>query len=295
MKAKYTMAALAAAMTVIMAGCGSSGSVVEVTPTPAATPTPTAVPATVTPVPTSTPAPKLIGVKTSQAKYVYLTNKLSDDIREIYLMTSGGDDWGKNLIPAESSVKAAEQVQMFYTPADSVSSESTDESADTASKAVYDMKIVTAKGDAYQIYSIDLSDMEKASLSYDEETGVAYLSYTSLADKSEKNTKDNAQQTASSESTDESDAAAYSADDSGSSDGSDYSSDDSSSYDSSYDSGSADDSSYDDGSYDSGSYDDGSYDDGSYDDGSYDDGSYDYADEGDDSDSYDSSSDDWNY
>ena len=48
------------------------------------------------------------------------------------------------------------------------------------------MKIVTAKGDVYQIYSIDLSDMEKASLAYDEESSTAYLTYTSLADKSEK-------------------------------------------------------------------------------------------------------------
>ena len=67
----------------------------------------TEVPVTVTPVPTSTPAPKVIGVKTSQAKYIYMTNGLQDDLREIYLMTSGGDDWGKNLIPAEASVKAS--------------------------------------------------------------------------------------------------------------------------------------------------------------------------------------------
>ena len=109
MKAKHMMLVLGMAMAVTLAGCGSSGTVVEVTPTPAATPTPTEVPVTVTPVPTSTPAPKVIGVKTSQAKYIYMTNKLEDDIREIYLMTSGGDDWGKNLITSEYSVKAAEQ------------------------------------------------------------------------------------------------------------------------------------------------------------------------------------------
>ena len=81
----------------------------------------------------------MIGVKTSQAKYIYMTNKLEDDIREIYLMTSGGDDWGKNLIPAEASVKASEQVQMFYTPDDTaVSSDSTDESTDTTTITVYE-------------------------------------------------------------------------------------------------------------------------------------------------------------
>ena len=168
MKAKHIMLVLGMTMILTLAGCGSSKAVVEVTPTPAATPTPTEVPVTVTPVPTSTPAPKVIGVKTSQAKYIYMTNGLQDDLREIYLMTSGGDDWGKNLIPAESSVKASEQVQMFYTPDDtSVSSDSTDESTDTTTTTVYDMKIVTAKGDVYQIYSINLSDMEKASLAYD--------------------------------------------------------------------------------------------------------------------------------
>ena len=192
MKAKHIMLVLGMTMILTFTGCGSSKPVVEVTPTPAATPTPTEVPVTVTPVPTSTPAPKVIGVKTSQAKYIYMTNGLQDDLREIYLMTSGGDDWGKNLIPAEASVKASEQVQMFYTPDDTaVSSDSTDESTDTTTTTVYDMKIVTAKGDVYQIYSIDLSDMEKASLAYDEESSTAYLTYTSLADKSEKDTKGN--------------------------------------------------------------------------------------------------------
>ena len=266
--------------------------VVEVTPTPAATPTPTEVPVTVTPVPTSTPAPKVIGVKTSQAKYIYMTNKLEDDIREIYLMTSDGDDWGKNLIPAEASVKASEQVQMFYTPDDTaVSSDSTDESTDTTTITVYDMKIVTAKGDVYQIYSIDLGDMEKASLAYDEESSTAYLTYTSLADKSEKDTKGNSQQTASSDESDDSDTETYSSDDSSDDSSYDSGSSDSSSYDNSSDD-SSDDSSYDSSSSDNSGYDDGS----SYDDSDdYDDGSDDYVDEGNDSDSYDSGSDDWNY
>lgn len=106
MKAKHIMLVLGMTMILTFTGCGSSKPVVEVTPTPAATPTPTEVPVTVTPVPTSTPAPKVIGAKTSQAKYIYMTNKLEDDIREIYLMTSGGDDWGKNLIPGRSFCKS---------------------------------------------------------------------------------------------------------------------------------------------------------------------------------------------
>ena len=293
-KYKYLAAVLGISMVLTMAGCGKKqDSVVEATPTPEATAAPTAVPVTVTPVPTSTPAPKVIGVKTTDAKFVYLTNSLSSDLREIYLMTSGGEDWGKNLIPSESSVKGAEQVQMYYTPStESTDSEDTSEDSteDTSSTSteLYDMKIVTSDGNTYEIYSIDLGDMEKASLTMDTDSETAYLRYMSLSEKKEKDTRDNSQQTSSSddESSDDSSYDDSSYDDSGYDDSSDDGS-----YDDSSDDGS-DDGSYDDGSYDDGSYDDGSYDDGSYDDGS-DDGSYDdsgYVDDSGD-DGYDT---DWN-
>ena len=286
-KYKYLAAVLGISMVLTMAGCGKKqDSVVEATPTPEATAAPTAVPVTVTPVPTSTPAPKVIGVKTTDAKFVYLTNSLSSDLREIYLMTSGGEDWGKNLIPSESSVKGAEQVQMYYTPStESTDSEDTSEDSteDTSSTSteLYDMKIVTSDGNTYEIYSIDLGDMEKASLTMDTDSETAYLRYMSLSEKKEKDTRDNSQQTSSSddESSDDSSYDDSSYDDSGYDDSSDDSSDDGS-YDDSSDDGS------DDGSYD-GSYDDGSYDDGS-DDGSYDDSGY-IEDSGDDG--YDT---DWN-
>ena len=288
-KYKYLAAVLGISMVLTMAGCGKKqDSVVEATPTPEATAAPTAVPVTVTPVPTSTPAPKVIGVKTTDAKFVYLTNSLSSDLREIYLMTSGGEDWGKNLIPSESSVKGAEQVQMYYTPStESTDSEDTSEDSteDTSSTSteLYDMKIVTSDGNTYEIYSIDLGDMEKASLTMDTDSETAYLRYMSLSEKKEKDTRDNSQQTSSSddESSDDSSYDDSSYDDSGYDESSDDGSYDDSGYDESSDDGSYDDSS-DDGS------DDGSYDDGSYDDGSYDDSGY-IEDSGDDG--YDT---DWN-
>ena len=288
-KYKYLAAVLGISMVLTMAGCGKKqDSVVEATPTPEATAAPTAVPVTVTPVPTSTPAPKVIGVKTTDAKFVYLTNSLSSDLREIYLMTSGGEDWGKNLIPSESSVKGAEQVQMYYTPStESTDSEDTSEDSteDTSSTSteLYDMKIVTSDGNTYEIYSIDLGDMEKASLTMDTDSETAYLRYMSLSEKKEKDTRDNSQQTSSSddESSDDSTYDDSSYDDSGYDESSDDGSYDDSGYDDSSDDGSYDDSS-DDGS------DDGSYDDGSYDDGSYDDSGY-IEDSGDDG--YDT---DWN-
>lgn len=297
MKIKYMTAAVCMTAVLAFAGCGSSKATAEITPTPAATPTPTAVPETVTPIPTSTPAPRIIGTKTSQAKYIYLTNGLQANVREIYLKTSGSEEWGKNLIPSESQIKGAEQVQMFFTPA-STSSASSEDSEKAA--VLYDMKVVTSKGDAYQIYSIELSDMEKASLAFDQELSVAYLRYMSLSEKKEKDTKENSQQTSYSVSED-----AYNTE-SGDYEESYYDSSYDESYDSSYDESydsnydssaddsydSGDDGSYDDGyddSSDSGSTDTGSSDAGS-DDGSYDDDSY--TDEGD---TDDSSSEDWDY
>ena len=249
------------------AGCGDEKAVVEITPTPVPTATPTAVPPTVTPAPTATPAPRVIGVKTSQSKFIYLTNSLGTDLREIHLRVSGTEEWGNNLIPIESIVKSGEQVQMYYTSEGS----STDTSADTsANSSLYDVKVVTEEGNAYEIYSVDTEDMEQATLTMDQENGVAYLRYMSLSTNSEADTRDNSQQTG------------Y---------GSDTSDDSSDSY---YDDSSDD--YYDDSSddYYDDSYDD-SYVDAGDDDGYYDDSSDDYYDDS--SDGYYDDSEDipWDY
>ena len=301
-RSKYIAVAAAAAMALTMAGCGFSGDdVVEVTPTPMATPTPTVISITATPLPTSTPAPKMIGKKTAQAKFIYLTNNLQNDIRELYLRVSGDDegDWGNNLLSAETAFKAAEQVQMYYNGSSSDMSGQTDteNSTETSESSLkYDMKLVTADGSSYEIYSVDFGDMEKATLLLDQDGSSVYLRYMSLSTKKEADTRGN-----SVESSDEN------SDDSSSTSSDDASSDSStSSYDTSSDSSTSDydtssdssDSSYDTSSDDS-SNDDSSSDDGS-DDGNYDDGSYDndYVDEGSDSGDYDtdeSSSSDWDY
>ena len=264
MKDKKLLIVLTAVTALGMAGCGkSSKETAEVTPTPVPTAAPTAAPATSTPLLTSTPAPKLIGVKTSTAKFVYLTNSTKGEIREIYLRAAGGEEWGKNLVPAEATIKAAEQVQMYYT-------------SDSAKNAIYDMKIVDGDGNAYEIYSVQLSDMEKAKLMID--NGEAYLTYTSLSEKSEKSTIGNVETdnsvADSSDSADSTDASDLTDSSSGitdtssdNSDGSDDNSDDGSddNSDDSSDDGSYDNSS-DDGSDDSGDYVDDSSNSGSGDD-----------------------------
>ena len=269
-KSRKIVFAVSTAMALTLAGCGSDKKAEEVVPTVAPTATPTIPPVTATPAPTSTPAPRKIGEKTSQSKFVYLTNNLKTDVRELYLMVSGSEDWGDNLIPREFSVKASDQVQMFYTPESVQASAEEVDSEETGapSGALYDMKLVTADGNTYEIYSIELSDMEKASLTLDEETSTAYLRYMSLSEKKEKDTKENSQQTGYGDDYD-------SEDDSYSDDGSydDGSYDDGNSDDGYYDDGSSDDGNYDDGGSDDGNYDDGGSDDGNYDDGGSDDGS----------------------
>lgn len=274
------------AVALTFSGCGKS-SEPEAEPTvPAAAPTavPTAVPATATPAPTSTPAPRSIGEKNSKSKYVYLTNNLSTKIREFYLMVSGEDEWGENLIPSETSIKKSEQVQLFYTPeSDSHEEETISEDETADSENLYDMKIVTADGDIYEIYSVELGDMEKAVLTYDQDMGVAYLRYMSLTDKKEKDTKENSQQTGASDDyseEDDQDDESYdngNSDNESSDDGSsdDGSSDDGSSDDGSNDNGNSDDGDSDDGNSDDGNSDDGNSDDGNSDDGNSDDGNYD--------------------
>lgn len=255
-KSRKIVFAVSTAMALTLAGCGSDKKAEEVVPTVAPTATPTLPPATATPAPTSTPAPRKIGEKTSQSKFIYLTNSLKTDVRELYLMVSGGEDWGENLVPREFAIKASDQVQMFYAP-ESVQTSAEDESSEDVgapSGALYDMKLVTADGNTYEIYSIELSDMEKASLTLDEDTSTAYLRYMSLSEKKEKDTKENSQQTG------------Y---------GDDHDSDDESYNDSYSDDGTSEDGSSDDGNYGNGSSDDGSSDDGNYDDGSSDDGSSD--------------------
>ena len=228
-KSKYIAMAAAAAMALTMAGCGSSGdnSVAEVTPTPMATPTPSVAAVTVTPMPTSTPAPKMIGTKTAQAKFIYLSNNLQSDIRELYLRASGDEegDWGNNLISAESSLKASEQVQMYY--GGTSSSESSTDTQSTSAK--YDMKLVTADGNSYEIYSVNLGDMEKAALLTDKETSSVYLRYMSLSTKKETDTRGNSSDSSDVNSTDSSSSDNSSSDNSSSDNSSSSSSSNSSS------------------------------------------------------------------
>lgn len=194
MKYRITVCLLAGMAALSLAGCGSltASTVSSVTPTPAAptaTSTPTLAP-TSTPVPTPTAAPKIIGKKTSGAKSVYISNNTDKLFRKVYVRQSGYEDWGNNLIPSESSIRASEKIQMYYTPGE-------------GDNVTYDLKWTDSSGNSYEMYSVQLSDMESASLRMDTEQGIAYLTYMSLSKKSEANTKDNSYSSGSWENTTE--------------------------------------------------------------------------------------------
>lgn len=213
---KKTVIILTAGLALMTAGCGKKEKMAEITPTPvptvAATPTP--VPATPTPMPTATPAPRMIGTKTTDSKFIYLTNNTEGRIRGLYIKTSDSGDWGKNLITGESSVKAAEQVRMYYQPK-------------SGEAVTYDMRFLDGNGNAYEIYNVELGDMERASLKKDSEQGIYYLSYMSLSSRNEKDTKGNYTSSYDTDNDDDSSDAPiqyydnYGTDDSGSDDSSD--------------------------------------------------------------------------
>ncbi|MBQ1310364.1 MAG: hypothetical protein IIY55_00840 [Blautia sp.] len=136
-------------------------------------PAPTQVPVTVTPKPTSTPAPRMLGLKTIQSKYIFLTNSTGTALREVYLKYWDEYEWGNNLVRNEATVRPSETVQMFF---DKPSSDD----------VLYDMKFVDKSGNAYAIYNVPLTDMNSAMFHVRE--GTAYLSYMSLSEQKEVHT-----------------------------------------------------------------------------------------------------------
>lgn len=197
---KSNFLALIISSTVIlsMSGCGSSsGSTAEISPT--AAPTPSIVPVIISTAPTSTPTPAptqmILGQKDDKAVSVCLSNNLQESIKELYLRISGSSDkdWSKNLISSKSGIKSSEQVQLYY---EAFSSDSSKSKKSSKKSVYYDMKIVTAKGSTYEIYTIQFSDMEKAFLLLDKKSSAAYLRYMSLSSKKETDTRGNTLQTA---------------------------------------------------------------------------------------------------
>lgn len=117
-KSKILSLMLSSAVVLSMAGCGGTPSSTSAKADPTAAPTPSIVPiilssatATPTPTPEPTPEPPVIGQQTDNAKFIYFSNDLRTDLKELYLRTSGSSDqnWGSNFIPSEASIRPSEK------------------------------------------------------------------------------------------------------------------------------------------------------------------------------------------
>ena len=170
----------------LLSGCGSSiklPSLLQSTPTPAITPVETKVPettlipeisATPTPAFSPTAAPRMIGRKTTSAGSAMISNSTGTRFRQLFLQVSGTGDWGRNLIPSEGSIRVSEQFTLYYPEA--------------VNGNTYDLRLRDDDGTLYEIYGVDLTDIDSAVLRKDDED-VVYLSYMSKNTKSEKDTR----------------------------------------------------------------------------------------------------------
>jgi len=149
-------------------GKGSSGTSATRTPAPTATSAPSRAGMT------ATPSPRRVGIREGSAGSVLVSNSSGQRIREIYLQTSGAENWGRNLIPGEASVHVGESFQLYYPPLGSAGS--------------YNLRMLDNNGITYEIYGVDLADMQNAILRKGEDNNV-YLSYMSLASGQEKDTR----------------------------------------------------------------------------------------------------------
>lgn len=181
---------LAALSSALLTGCGENinlPSLMQDSPTPSAEqpePSVTQVPAepvvsadpTATPAPTAAPtkAPRMIGRKTTAAGSVRISNSTGMRFRQLFLQISGMDDWGRNLIPGEGSIHVSEQFTLYYPEA--------------VAGNTYNMRLRDSDGMIYEIYNVNLTDMDTAVLRKDDED-VVYLSYMSLSTHNEQDTR----------------------------------------------------------------------------------------------------------
>ena len=131
------------------------------TPTPTLTPMPTPTP-TLTPIPTA--APRKVGNKSAAAGSVTVANKTGKRFRNLQIRTGEGEDWGRNLIPADSSILPDEIFQLYY----------------PASGGSYELRLIDTDRQEYIMYTQPLNDMVNASLQLDGAQD-AFFAYTSKA------------------------------------------------------------------------------------------------------------------
>ena len=106
-----------------------------------------------------------------------MTNETAQRLREIHLQLQDSDEWSRNLIPSDSSIRGGERFRLYY-PA-----------AGEGYSNVWNMQVRTDDSSLYSIYTVNFTDMESANLLRDSD-GALYLTYMSLSEQAEKNTRD---------------------------------------------------------------------------------------------------------
>ena len=149
---------------------------IKATPTPAPTPPPTATPVPATPLPTQkpTPAPRMLGSKTGSAGRVQFINATGMRFRQVYLQARGGEGWGRNFLPTESSIHVNENFVLNYPQ---------------AGGGIFNFLFQDEQGIRYELRSIPVTDMATATLQYDRAQGDVYLIYQSLSEQTQKDTR----------------------------------------------------------------------------------------------------------
>ena len=149
---------------------------IKATPTPAPTapPTATPLPATATPTTSPTPAPRMLGSRTGSAGRVQFNNATGMRFRQVYLQAQGGEGWGRNLLPTESSIHVNENFMLNYPQ---------------AGGGVFNFLFRDEQGNSYELDAIPVTDMSLATLQYDRAQGDVYLIYQSLSEQVQKDTR----------------------------------------------------------------------------------------------------------
>lgn len=127
---------------------------------------------------------RIIGEESGDALRLLLTNQTGSEITGLSVKASSGEEASENLLGEDMKIGIEETICMYYTPgkADSEQGEK--------ARTTYDISLSYEDGRVVEITGLELDDMEKAELCFEEEVG--FVKYTSADSGKEISTKETA-------------------------------------------------------------------------------------------------------
>ncbi len=127
---------------------------------------------------------RTIGEESGDALRLLLTNQTGSEITGLSVKASSGEEASENLLGEDMKIGIEETICMYYTPgkADSEQGEK--------ARTTYDISLSYEDGRVVEITGLELDDMEKAELCFEEEVG--FVKYTSADSGKEISTKETA-------------------------------------------------------------------------------------------------------